>query len=849
MDKYAKLAKIGQGSFGCAYLVTRKNDPNTQQPKKYVIKEIRIDPRDDQQTALREAKLLAALDHPNIIACKESFLVKPQPHQRLAPQVLCIVTEYADGGDLRRLLEQHVARRTRLLEHEILDLFVQLCLALKHLHDRKILHRDLKPESIFLMRAGSSSKNVIVKMGDFGVATVLSHTLACAATMTGTPYYTSPEICLSKRYNQKTDIWSLGCILYELLTFTHAFNGRNQRQLFDNIVNAKFAPIPVSRDGGIRGGGYSKRLVDLVATMLAKSPRERPSVNQILKAPVVMERIQKFLSERAMADELNHTVLHGHHIFAKQQQLNKMSPPPKARAVEAAKSPPPAPAPVTKPNAVVATAAHVVRHAELVLKEKKKEAARPLASPLPPPPPKSVEKRVSAVLAMKKLLGAKQKKPAVNSGAAALLKKSRPFKKQSPLRGGVVAAPSPRGLTPTAKALKNRLVPQKQKANPVEMLRVQSAAKPLSAVADAGAGVSDRISAFNAQWQAQRQQLLQNLPPPPAAPNAPSGALPLPPAPVVAAPTPKNAAAYPMPVVIVASSNEKSFVPPTSKTRGAVLVKAAATKQRDAVRKDIRHRKLALMKKSGASNEDNCAATVKVAVVKMGTRARARSPLDGSVILVRNLPAYESLSPPAGESAAALQLCLPPPAPVAVVVPTPSGLEAAHAGGIGEDLEDEVQNGDDGDEDNSQKQYSPGNLEFERMVLQLKSVVESSSSLEDDVSDDDTEEDGNEELRHADMGDNSSAHTPTEVLEATSPLPPAYTAHASLSTLSVAMLEDPAFKTALRALLMTQDVASAMKTESEGDSQAAEAAMRGVRPEQTQALRWMQQCVASVHIK
>ncbi|RHY33806.1 hypothetical protein DYB32_001401 [Aphanomyces invadans] len=142
MDKYRKLERIGKGSFGSAYLVEKRGEPG----KQYVIKEIQIDPR-DQKAAVREARLLAALDHPNIIACKEHFMLSP------GQKILCIVTEYADGGDLRKLLKQYEAAGRRLDEDLVLDLLVQMCLALKHVHDRKILHRDVKPENIFLMQS------------------------------------------------------------------------------------------------------------------------------------------------------------------------------------------------------------------------------------------------------------------------------------------------------------------------------------------------------------------------------------------------------------------------------------------------------------------------------------------------------------------------------------------------------------------------------------------------------------------------------------------------------------------------------------------------------------------------
>ncbi|GLD92659.1 hypothetical protein PINS_up001238 [Pythium insidiosum] len=295
MDKYTKLQKIGQGSFGSAFLVA----PRARPEQRLVLKEIRLDPR-DRASALREARLLAALDHPNIIACRESFLAANDA-------LLCIVTEYADGGDLRRALTQRQPTRAHFNERELVALLVQLCLALKHLHDRKILHRDIKPENIFLTRSQ------VVKLGDLGVATVLSHTLASAETLTGTPYYTSPEICLGRRYNSKTDVWSLGCVAYELATFAHAFDGRSQRQLFENIVSARAPQVPTAPVGG--NGVYSARLAALVGDMLQKNPRDRPSVNQLLRSPLLMERMQGFLSDRALADELSHTVLHGHNVL------------------------------------------------------------------------------------------------------------------------------------------------------------------------------------------------------------------------------------------------------------------------------------------------------------------------------------------------------------------------------------------------------------------------------------------------------------------------------------------------------------------------------------------------------
>ena len=104
-------------------------------------------------------------------------------------------------------------------EDQILNWFTQICVALKHVHDRKILHRDIKSQNIFMTKSG------LVKLGDFGIARVLSSTAEMAATVVGTPYYLSPEIVQSNTYGFKTDIWSIGVLLYEMCALRPPFNG------------------------------------------------------------------------------------------------------------------------------------------------------------------------------------------------------------------------------------------------------------------------------------------------------------------------------------------------------------------------------------------------------------------------------------------------------------------------------------------------------------------------------------------------------------------------------------------------------------------------------------------------
>jgi NIMA (never in mitosis gene a)-related kinase len=129
--------------------------------------------------------------------------------------------EYADDGNLSMKIKEKKKSGGVFTEDEILNYFTQICLALKHCHDRKILHRDLKAENVFLTRKG------LCKLGDFGISKVLSGTRSRAMSIVGTPYYLSPEILNNNPYNMKTDIWALGVLLYELTALSRPFNAND----------------------------------------------------------------------------------------------------------------------------------------------------------------------------------------------------------------------------------------------------------------------------------------------------------------------------------------------------------------------------------------------------------------------------------------------------------------------------------------------------------------------------------------------------------------------------------------------------------------------------------------------
>ncbi|CAD8148644.1 unnamed protein product [Paramecium octaurelia] len=277
MDKYKKIRVVGKGSFGYALLAQALSNK-----KNYIIKIIDISKMDRKQReeALNEVHVLKAMRHPYIITYRESFMEK---------KCLCIVMDYADGGDLYGKIAKQKELGILFSEEQILDWFVQMALAMNHIHERKILHRDLKTQNIFL-----TSKND-VKIGDFGIARVLQHTYDCAKTAIGTPYYLSPEICQEKPYNQKSDIWSLGCILYELTTLNHAFDALSMKELVLKILRGTYPPIPSQ---------YSSELQSLIADMLIKDPSKRPSIKRILERDFLKQRIGSLLVSTLNRHEL-----------------------------------------------------------------------------------------------------------------------------------------------------------------------------------------------------------------------------------------------------------------------------------------------------------------------------------------------------------------------------------------------------------------------------------------------------------------------------------------------------------------------------------------------------------------
>jgi len=283
-DKYEVLRPLGQGASGVVHVVRDLEDGID-----YVMKRIDMSKfeRKDVEHAMTEVLVLSNMHHPNVVSHKESWV---------DGQFLFLVMEYADGGELENRIKDQRKTGHYFTENQILDWFTQICLALKHCHDRKVIHRDLKTQNIFLTADGR------VKLGDFGLTTVLANTLANADTRLGTPYFLSPELCEGKPYNAKNDIWALGAVLYKICSLRHAFPAKTMKSLISAVINK---PTPkLSR-------GYSSKLQRIVDALLQKDPENRPTINELLRYSVIRKRIPKFLTTEEYEAEFSHDTLHG----------------------------------------------------------------------------------------------------------------------------------------------------------------------------------------------------------------------------------------------------------------------------------------------------------------------------------------------------------------------------------------------------------------------------------------------------------------------------------------------------------------------------------------------------------
>ena len=267
LDDFKIERVLGKGSFGSVNLVTRKKDNRIYALKSVILEKLS---KKQQENSVNEVRILASINHPNVIGYKEAFWDEKS-------STLNIVMEYADGGDLQSKINIMKNENGFFNESLIWHYSIQMIQGLKALHDKKIMHRDLKSANIFLVK-----ENLQCKIGDMNVSKVMKDNFL--RTQTGTPYYASPEVWMSKPYSYKSDLWSIGCIIYELCELKPPFTGSDMDELFINVCKGKIERI---------NKVYSDDLWNMINMLLKVDTNKRVDCNQFLESQLIKNKINE----------------------------------------------------------------------------------------------------------------------------------------------------------------------------------------------------------------------------------------------------------------------------------------------------------------------------------------------------------------------------------------------------------------------------------------------------------------------------------------------------------------------------------------------------------------------------
>ena len=267
---FKKERVLGKGSFGSVYLVRRKQDNKIYALKTVIMEKLN---KREQENSVNEVRILASVNHPNVIGYKEAFW----DDEGSTGSSLNIVMEYADDGDLHSKIEKMKKAGGFFKEPIIWSYAIQMIEGLKALHDKKIMHRDLKSANIFLVKDKHQCK-----LGDMNVSKVIKEKVL--RTQTGTPYYASPEVWNDSPYSYKSDLWSIGCVIYELCALRPPFQGKDLDELYENVCKGK--PERINKI-------YSDDLWKMILMLLQVDVNDRVDCNQFLNSELIKKKIEE----------------------------------------------------------------------------------------------------------------------------------------------------------------------------------------------------------------------------------------------------------------------------------------------------------------------------------------------------------------------------------------------------------------------------------------------------------------------------------------------------------------------------------------------------------------------------
>ena len=276
-ERYRVERTVGKGAFGVALLVVSKSTNEKSVAK--VMNILAMTPK-DKQNVKNEIDCLSQCNHVNIIKHVESYADETN---------IVLVAEYADGADLGKEIRVRQKKNMPFKSADVACIFVQICLALDHVHQKGILHGDVKPANIFFTRRG------LIKIGDFGFSKHYDETISnqVGQTLCGTPYYMSPEMWLGERYSKKADIWAAGIVLFEMMMFTHPFKCDTMKELSDAVRKGAVPTIPA--------GQFDDDLIKACHILLTVDASARPEIREVLKLKVFQEALQSLLAHLSHA--------------------------------------------------------------------------------------------------------------------------------------------------------------------------------------------------------------------------------------------------------------------------------------------------------------------------------------------------------------------------------------------------------------------------------------------------------------------------------------------------------------------------------------------------------------------
>ena len=255
--KYKIIKNIGDGGYGKVFLVKYLKDVYALKKLKFILSEEEIK---QYQNILN---ILFKIKNKNIIEYYDYFLEN---------DYFNIVMEYGGDKNLKQLIKKY-RENSQLIEEELIkDIIIQICAGLKEIHNNGIIHRDLTPDNIFI------DINDNIKIGDFGISKIFIKNTLFSKNKQGKYHYFAPEFELEGKYNEKTDIYSLGCVIYELLTLNEYYIDKKIEEK-DCKINAEI---------------YNPKWQELIDLLLNKNYKLRPNIDEVID---IINKIELFDKE------------------------------------------------------------------------------------------------------------------------------------------------------------------------------------------------------------------------------------------------------------------------------------------------------------------------------------------------------------------------------------------------------------------------------------------------------------------------------------------------------------------------------------------------------------------------